>query len=214
MGKFEQGILGAFTGTVGTVVGSRWRGIKYMRGKGPSTRPTSTVKQDRQRSRFATMVRFVRVMIEMITPGFKKQAVNMTSANAALSYNLKNGVSGVYPNFEIAYDMVLLSRGDLPNAKSVAVAVDVVPTLKFTWVNNAGNGKALDSDLCMVIAYCEELDASVCSMLNDVDNRQKELLNLDVSNFAGLSVQTYLTFFSVDGKEVADSVYTGMVEVP
>ncbi|WP_343532535.1 DUF6266 family protein [Pedobacter sp.] len=214
MGKIEQGILGAFSGTVGTVVGARWRGIRYMRGKGPSTRPTSTVKQDKQRERFLLMVHFVRAMSPIITLGYKKLAVNMTPANAALSYNLKNGVTGTYPDFEIAYDMVLLSRGDLPNASNVAAVAEGGSTVKFTWLNNAGSGKALESDLCMAAAYCEELDLAICSILNPADTRQKQLFNLNVSDFAGRSVETYLTFFSADGKEIANSLYTGNVPLP
>jgi len=34
MGKIEKGILGGFSGKVGTVVGGNWRGIDYMRSKG------------------------------------------------------------------------------------------------------------------------------------------------------------------------------------
>lgn len=214
MGKIEQGILGAFSGTVGTVVGSRWRGIRYMRGKGPSTRTTSTVKQDQQRERFLVMVQFIKAMSVMVSLGFKKLAINMTTANAALSYNLKNGVMGTFPNFEVAYDMVLLSRGDLPNARSVTAEADVGPAVKFTWLNNAGSGKALNTDLVMVAAYCEALNVAIFSILDNADNREKQLLTLNVSDFAGLSVETYLTFFSLDGKEIADSVYTGNVQLP
>ena len=33
MGRIEKGILGGFSGTVGTVVGGTWKGIAYMRSK-------------------------------------------------------------------------------------------------------------------------------------------------------------------------------------
>ena len=33
MGTIKQGILGGFSGKVGTVVGSSWKGISYMRGQ-------------------------------------------------------------------------------------------------------------------------------------------------------------------------------------
>ena len=32
MGKINQGILGGFSGKVGTVVGGSWKGTAYMRG--------------------------------------------------------------------------------------------------------------------------------------------------------------------------------------
>ncbi len=31
MGKIKQGILGGFSGKVGTVIGGNWKGISYMR---------------------------------------------------------------------------------------------------------------------------------------------------------------------------------------
>jgi hypothetical protein len=102
----------------------------------------------------------------------------------------------------------------LPNARNVTAEADAGPVVKFTWLNNAGSGKALNSDLVMVAAYCKALDVAIFSILNNADNREKQLLSLDVSDFAGLSVETYLTFFSLDGKEIADSVYTGNVQLP
>ena len=33
MGKISQGILGGFSGKVGTVIGGNWKGIDYMRSK-------------------------------------------------------------------------------------------------------------------------------------------------------------------------------------
>lgn len=33
MGTIKQGILGGFSGKVGTVAGSSWKGISYMRGR-------------------------------------------------------------------------------------------------------------------------------------------------------------------------------------
>ena len=33
MGTFKKGILGGFNGTVGTVVGSNWKGITVMRSR-------------------------------------------------------------------------------------------------------------------------------------------------------------------------------------
>jgi len=36
MGKISQGILGGFSGKVGSVVGANWKGINYMRAKAVS----------------------------------------------------------------------------------------------------------------------------------------------------------------------------------
>ncbi len=52
MGKIKQGILGGFRGTVGTVVGSSWNGIAYMKGKPQSVKNPRSDAQVQQRTFF------------------------------------------------------------------------------------------------------------------------------------------------------------------
>ena len=52
MGKIKQGILGGFKGKVGTVIGSSWNGIAYMRGQAQSVRNPKTPAQMIQRDFF------------------------------------------------------------------------------------------------------------------------------------------------------------------
>ena len=52
MGKIKQGILGGFKGKVGTVIGSSWNGIAYMRGLPQSTKDRKSAAQLAQRDFF------------------------------------------------------------------------------------------------------------------------------------------------------------------
>ena len=52
MARIKQGILGGFRGTVGTVIGSSWNGIAYMKGKPQSVRNPRTDAQVQQREFF------------------------------------------------------------------------------------------------------------------------------------------------------------------
>ncbi len=52
MGKIKQGILGGFKGKVGTVIGSSWNGIAYMRGIAQSVKNPKTAGQTTQRGFF------------------------------------------------------------------------------------------------------------------------------------------------------------------
>ena len=52
MGKIKQGILGGFKGKVGTVIGSSWNGIAYMRGQAQSVKNPKTAAQMQQRNFF------------------------------------------------------------------------------------------------------------------------------------------------------------------
>jgi hypothetical protein len=213
MGKIEQGILGPFSGTVGTVVGSSWRGVHYMRGKATSRTHTSSEKQVMQRDKFLLMTKFLRQVKSFVDAGFRRLALQKTALNAALSYNLKNGITGIFPAYAIDYSMVLLSRGDLPNATLPTAAADADNKITFTWTDNSGSGKALNTDLVMVAVYCEDLEMSICNTLNPAANRATGTFSVDVSKFAGLTTQTYISFFSENGKEISDSAYTGEVLV-
>jgi hypothetical protein len=42
MAKFNKGILGGFSGTVGTVVGANWRGMDVMRSRPKKSGSTPT----------------------------------------------------------------------------------------------------------------------------------------------------------------------------
>ena len=52
MGKIKQGILGGFKGKVGTVIGSSWNGIAYMKGLPQSVKDPRTDAQMQQRNFF------------------------------------------------------------------------------------------------------------------------------------------------------------------
>ena len=52
MGKIKQGILGGFKGKVGTVIGSSWNGIAYMKGLPQSVKNSKSAAQMVQRDFF------------------------------------------------------------------------------------------------------------------------------------------------------------------
>ena len=56
MGKIKQGILGGFSGKVGTVVGSYWNGIFYMKGLPQSYKKGRSSSQKMQQGYFKELV--------------------------------------------------------------------------------------------------------------------------------------------------------------
>src|SRR5258705_2925994 len=123
MGIINKGILGAVSGTVGTVIGGTWKGISYIRSQSSSRRTTFTQPQLDQQVRFATTVSFLQPMTALLSISFRDFAVKMTGFNNALSYTLKNAITGTYPDYTIDYSMALVSRGNLPNTTDPAAAV-------------------------------------------------------------------------------------------
>jgi len=116
MGIIKQGVIGAFSGKVGNVVGAMWKGIAYMRILPASVANPKTDKQLAQRDRFTTILMFLQPLTQFLRIGFKNFAVKMTAFNSAMSYNIKNAIQGTYPNFTIDYPNALVSRGNLAPA--------------------------------------------------------------------------------------------------
>jgi len=211
MGKYNQGILGVFSGKIGTVVGSSWRGIKYMRSLAAKRgNANASEKQLEQQARFALITTFLKPVKPLLEIGFKNYAIGKTGYNSAHSYNLKNALSGVTPNLEIDYSMVIISRGDLPAVKEVAATSVTAGKLNLAWLDNTGKGKAKASDQLILAVFCPALADAVYSI--GEATRDLEALDYDLpEEFSGETVEVYLGWISQDGKEVAGSKYTGSV---
>ena len=212
MGRIRKGVLGGFSGTVGTVIGGNWNGIDYMRSLPTFKKSrTSSQAQLEQQARFAISVKFIRSMADLFMLTYNKYAKQMSGVNTGLSNVLKRAIAGAYPSYSILYSLVYISRGSLPNAVSAASSAETGGNIRYNWTNAAaGIGKESPNDQVLVVAYCADLNRAVYkkgalrSALTDV---------LQVPAFAGLPVQTWITFLSADGKDISDSIYAGEVDV-
>ncbi len=157
------------------------------------------------------MIKFQQPVNSLLQLSFKSFAVRMTGANSALSYNLANAITGIYPDYAIDYSVALMSRGDLPNALNPTATAAAGGLVNFAWTNNAGAGKALATDMAMLVIYCTALNQSVYTTAGG--QRGDEAATLNVSMFSGQQVETWIGFFSAEGREVATSIYTGQLTV-
>lgn len=213
MGTYAVGILGKFSGAVGTVVGSTWKGISYMRMRGAGKRTgTSSQAQVEQQSKFKLVTYFLKSLKGLTDITFKSAGVNMTTGNFALSSNLNKVITGVYPSFKIAYDKVLLSQGPLPNAFISAATAGTAGKVNFTWSDDSAiDPDANATDNVVLVAYCQERNLGRYAL--KAGSRSELTSSLDVTGFSGKPVETWILFISADGKKVSDSVYAGQVTV-
>jgi len=114
MAIITKGILGGFSGTVGTVVGSTWRGIEYMRSRPtfPKDRQFTPAQVDQQ-LKFGLVTRFTQTIADLLNLTYKHYADRQTGRNSAVSYLLQHAVTGSSPGFQLDYAKVLVSRGPL-----------------------------------------------------------------------------------------------------
>jgi hypothetical protein len=183
-----------------------------MRGRSKKRTGTATQGQLAQQVRFKMMSQFMRPLRSLVDITFRNYAINMTPANSALSYNLDNAVTGVYPAQSIDYSKVLLSRGNLAVAATPAAIAGAAGKMTFTWVDNSTTkANANTTDIAVLVAY-DVVDNNCIYNLNG-GTRSAATAPLDVSGLSGKTVQTWLLFMSADGKTISDSVFAGQVAI-
>ena len=211
MGRIRKGILGGFSGKVGTVVGATWKGIAYMRSLPQSVKNPRTLMQRTQRSRFSVALGFLKLVNAVLKVGWRAFAVRQSAINAAMSYTIDNAVTGSYPDYAIDAGKVLVSRGGLTPAFDVELGVASNAVL-VKWENNSGVGSALGTDRAL-IALVNQGKGEAVTVVGGAERStgRQEVVVSDA--WANCDVDCYLGFVSEDGKEVSNSVYMGVVTI-
>jgi hypothetical protein len=219
MGKLSSGILGPVSGKVGNVVGGSWRGIDYLRAMPASVSNPRSPAQLNQRARFLLMLRFLQPMLDFIKIGFKAYARKMSAYNAAMSHNLRNAITGTFPDFEINYSDVLVSRGNLRGVSEASVVSPSASTLQVQWEDNSGMASALAADRVMVVVY-NDVKRDVRYDLNAALRSDGEAILTLPAGYSGDEVQVWIAFTNLsdlissgDSNTISNSIFAGSVAV-
>jgi hypothetical protein len=210
MGTHKRGILGNFSGKVGTVVGSKWKGVWVMRGLTDAKRGKPNPAQQQQQAKFSLMVKFLQPLSSLVGQTYDISPAEMSGFNKALSDNIRNAITGAFPALAIDYSKVVLSKGALLNVNTVAATSAASGKLAFTWTDNSG-GTVLPTDTAFVAVYSADMNRWIFAQ--HAAPRNAGTYSLDVTAFSGKAVQTYIGFLSADGQSVSNSLYTGQVNV-
>lgn len=212
MGTYNKGILGPFSGKVGTVVGASWRGKDVMRSLPKKTDRTPTEVQLQQRLKFTTVSDFLTPMSNVISLYFGSGSGELTRRNQAMSYHMKEAVLFNNPDFEILYNKVQISKGDLTGVQNPTVAAAPTNKLTYTWEDNSGQGAAKATDRLVIVVFAP--DEKLYYTTLDAGERNSASVEVQLpAFFNGLEVQSWITFAAADGKAYATSVYMGAVTV-
>jgi hypothetical protein len=212
MGTYNKGILGAFSGKVGPVVGATWRGKDVMRSLPKKSNRLATAIQLQQRQRFAMTTAFLSGIQPVVKRYFGTDTGLKTRRNQAMSYLMKEALVFTDPDFEWDYAQVLISKGDLLGINNGQAQTGAAQSLTFSWLNNSGQGEAEPTDKLVVVVYEPTLKAAFYSL--NAASRSSENATLTLPNFlSGLEVQVWATFVSADDKLFATSQYMGAVTV-
>lgn len=212
MGKTKLGILGDVTGKVGPVVGANWKGINTLRARPKRSTKDPTQKQTQHRDRFKLVGVFAKQFAGLATSTFRDGVGRQTGFNKVMAHSIKTAITGVWPNLSVDFSHVLTGRGSLPNVQAPAAAAGAAGVVGWHWTDNSGMGKAVANDTAVLAVYCEALQLGAYTTLGPV--RSAGAATLNVPGFSGHPVHTWISFLSLDGKDSATSIYTGLVNVP
>ena len=212
MGTIKQGIMGAFSGKTGTVIGSSWKGIGVMRGIAPSIAIPNTPAQLAQRAKFSVAGKFLRPLIPFLRIGFKSQAVKMSGFNAAMRYNLENAISGTYPAYEIDYSKALVSQGNLPGALNPEVTSTTAGEIKYTWEDNSDDTNASGTDKALLVVYNPARNKAVTVVDGNTRTGGSQTITLP-SKFSGDEVQCFISFSNETQAVLSNSEFVGGIIV-
>lgn len=121
MGTIKQGILGGFKGKVGTVVGSSWKGIAYMKGQAQHVKNPRTAGQIYHRDAIKAVTMALRPITSTLRLTFAEHTNKMSAFNKAVSVNYKEAIINQDGRPVVDYTKLILSKGNLNTPDSLIV---------------------------------------------------------------------------------------------
>jgi Family of unknown function (DUF6266) len=209
MATLRKGLFGGFSGKLGGVVGSSWKGILVVK-KLPAPRKTGpSPAQLEQQARFSQLVSFLRPVTPLLNKAFEKSNLNMSAFNKALSNN-QNAVTGIYPDFKIDYSKVILCKGYIRNGDVIELVAGSEGKLILSVCKSSLYRIAAIWTLFFIAAYEQESGQWIYKMNPKLTDNQT--YELDLSPFRSKSFHTYAGFMPATGASTI-SLYTGMITV-
>jgi len=196
------------TGKINEKVGYLLNGQWVERGIGKWKNPP-TDKQKPNLEITGIINNLLKPVMPYIRIGFREFVRNTTwhQHNAACSINRSNAINTESPNLEVDFTKAVFSQGDMPIVDEVNVNV-VEEGIEFSWnPDYIVEGMQL-SDQAMLLAYCPEKEYAFYQLYGERRIAGKDVLKMQRYS-TQVTIHTYLTFISADGKSITTSIYTG-----
>lgn len=214
MARIKQGILGSFSGRVGNVVGSSWKGIGVMKSLPPSVSNPRSIGQTEQRNNMKGVVAFSQaILADVIKPLNDRFVSRQSGYNSFVSRNIKNFVAGSLNKPEDLVISPSLKVGQLIDAIAAEAKVTKV---KVTWTEGTLTGGQKSTDLCYLVAWNADkgtIAKSATGITRDNEEAFVEFADDDVQS--GDEVHVWMAFLSADGTTVFSTTHTvGTITFP
>lgn len=159
MAKIKQGILGGFSGKVGNITGSSWKGIAVVKSRPLSVAYPGTGAQVTQTNAMTSIVAFAKMILSTwIKPLWDRFAVQMSGYNAFTSANIQFYPNGVLTDFA---DLIM-SKGKMLAVPIASITYSLGShSISITWDPGFADPLALDTDISYLSAYNENQNTFV-----------------------------------------------------
>lgn len=212
MGTIKKGILGGFSGTVGTVVGANWRGMDVIRSRPKSSGTNPTPAQLMQREKFALAIRFQNSLRTMQTRLYGNNSGVRSRVNLAAKHLLTKVVGEQNGKAVLMMDKVLITKGDLLGFERLEVHPQAGGLLEFSWTDNSNGLLGLPTDIFSTAVYEEE--SGEFHVKEGPEIRADGMASLQLQPAStGKKVHVYVFFQTQEQTSACTSVYAGSVTI-
>ncbi|WP_291117433.1 DUF6266 family protein [Empedobacter sp. UBA7248] len=212
MAEIKKGILGGFSGKVGTVIGVNWRGKDIIRSLPKASKKAPTEEQLIQRVKFRKTIDFLQPLRSIQNRYFGNKAGKQSRFNNATSYTLTNAVEMVLDLPVIIVARVLITKGELLDFQLPEIDATTAGTFSFSWEDNSGQGNAKETDLVNVVCYCEELNSFYIS--EEIATRDTLVASVNLPTpYQNKEVDVWIYLNTEKRTQASTSSYLGKHEV-
>jgi len=212
MATYSHGANGAFSGKVGSVIGSSWRSIDYLRGLPKKSKKGASPKQLEQQARFALAATYLRPIKDVLNIGFAdKKQISSSGYNIGVKSFLSKNILGDYPDFTVDFPNLVLSRGSLN--PFLGLEMDMAGTeLTFNWVQNLNGMNSFADDILIFVIYNETQNMY---LLFDEAIRTDLTYATEIGTaFNGNTIHGWAFGISRDRTAVSNTQYLGQIDIP
>lgn len=208
MANYRKGILGAFSGKVGNVIGASWRNLDVIRSLPRKSKKEPTMSQLEQRQKFGLIIKFLSIAHQIIKMYFGKDRGNASKMNVAVAYHLHNAITGIFNQYSIDYSKVLFTKGDLFGFNQISATMIANQTCELSYDGQSGQSNAQDQDQLLIVVYNEDLNyiKSYEHVSTRVAGNGSVMLPPE---WASHQVHIWASLVSENGRAVSTSQYLG-----
>ncbi len=210
MGTIKHGILGGFSKKTGTVIGANWRSLAVIRALPKTSKRNPTQEQMDQRIKFKLVTQFLADIDGLIATGFAEGGEVKTAMNRAVAYHIKNAITGDSPDFSIALEKVVFSKGTLETPDLMEGTTEAVQKVNVTWTNDGQDHKKKSPDDTLVLLAYHPEKKRFHRLITEVKRSNLAYELALPASYAGANVHIYAAFNSATSKFLSsDTVYIG-----